>query len=217
MEDGKHMIEDLIESVLRRAGGGDRNHGGNDHYGNGGGYNSNNSNGSGGGVQVQVEQYQFVVPASKCGIIIGRGGDTIKQINQQSGAYCEMDRKTSANQTVEKTFTVKGEQHQVDEAKRLIYDKINIELNFVHLGTSTQTQQAPSQNYGQSAGGPAYQAWGGNGGSGGYQAQSWDQGANQAQPQMGGPGAAGQGADYSQQWIEYYRFVLYLSITNFDF
>ncbi len=38
-------------------------------------------------------------------IIIGRGGDTIKQINQQSGAHCEMDRKTQGNGT-EKSFNI---------------------------------------------------------------------------------------------------------------
>lgn len=38
------------------------------------------------------EEVSFAVPASKCGIVIGRGGETIKLINQQSGAFCEMDR-----------------------------------------------------------------------------------------------------------------------------
>jgi far upstream element-binding protein len=191
------MIEELIESVLRRNGGGGNNQ--NDMFG--GGYGANGQNGSAapgqGGIQVVHEQYQFVVPASKCGIIIGRGGDTIKQINQQSGAYCEMDRKASANQTVEKTFTIKGEQHQVDEAKRLISEKINLDITLVHIGSATVTQPVQN-NYGQPNAQAYQQAWAGY-----NAAQSWDQ--NQAaQASAMGQASANQ-PDYSQQWIEYYR------------
>lgn len=115
-----------------------------------------------------------------------------------------MDRKASANQTNEKTFTTKGEPHQIEEAKRLIQDKINMEINLVYVGTST----APAQQYQNNGQQNAYgQSWGG------YQQQSWEQtpqvqasaasaAAVQQQQQAGG----GQ-ADYSQQWIEYYRLV----------
>lgn len=210
VDDGKRMIEDLIESVMRRNSG--NNHQGGDNW-NGSGSGSNSGGyqqhqpsqpGMPGGVQVVQEQYQFVVPASKCGIIIGRSGDTIKQINSQSGAHCEMDRKISANQTVEKTFTIKGEQHQVDEAKRLIQDKINMDISLTHIGSQTVTQ--PANGYGGGGGGgqssqnPYAQSWGGYGAGSN---QGWDQNA----PQMGGqaaPMAQGQ-PDYSAQWIEYYR------------
>lgn len=216
VDDGKRMIEDLIESVMRRNSG--NNHqsewnGGSGGSSNSGGYQQHQQSQSSmqGGVQVQQEQYQFVVPASKCGIIIGRSGDTIKQINSQSGAHCEMDRKVSANQTVEKTFTVKGEQHQVDEAKRLIQDKINMDIQLVHMGSQTVTQPSNGGGYGGGGGGQgsqnpyaAGQSWGGYGAGSN---QGWDQGGQPGQ--MGAqPGAmpGGQGQpDYSQQWIEYYR------------
>ncbi|CRK93323.1 CLUMA_CG006864, isoform A, partial [Clunio marinus] len=203
VDDGKRMIEDLIESVMRRnneghwngAGGGNNSGGYQQHQqmqGGGGG-------GGGGGVQVVQEQFQFVVPASKCGIIIGRSGDTIKQINSQSGAHCEMDRKVSANQTVEKTFTIKGEQHQVDEAKRLIQDKINMDINLVHIGSQTVTQ--PANGFGGQNAQAPYQQWGGYGAGSN---QGWDQ--NQPGHMPGQPGQIAQGQpDYSQQWIEYYR------------
>lgn len=212
VDDGKRMIEDLIESVMRRNSGNSHGGGGGNSDWNGGSGGSNSSyqqhqpsqQGMAGGVQVQQEQYQFVVPASKCGIIIGRSGDTIKQINSQSGAHCEMDRKVSANQTVEKTFTIKGEQHQVDEAKRLIQDKINMDISLVHMGTQTVTQQANGYSGGggggQSAQAP-YQSWGGyNAGSN----QGWDQGQPGPMGAQPGPMAQNQ-PDYSAQWIEYYR------------
>lgn len=203
VEDGKRKIEELIESVMRRSNQNEWN--GGSAGSNSSGYNQHQQSqhqSMGGGVQVVQEQYQFTVPASKCGIIIGRSGDTIKQINSQSGAHCEMDRKASGNQIAEKTFTVKGEQHQIDEAKRLIQDKINMDINLIHMGSQTVTQ-ASNGNGGYGGGQAAqsaYPSWGG------YQAgsnQGWDQG----QPaQMPAPGAMAQGQpDYSQQWIEYYR------------
>ena len=33
-----------------------------------------------------------LVPSNKCGLIIGKGGETIKQINQSTGAHCEIDK-----------------------------------------------------------------------------------------------------------------------------
>lgn len=216
VEEGKRMIEELIESVQRREQGGggggrgprggdredrgdrgDRQHRGRDQHDNG---NSGQYGNEYSGPQVTREEYTFTVPVNKCGIIIGRGGDTIKQINQQSAAHTEMDRKASANQTTEKTFTVKGEPHQVEEAKRLIQEKINMEINLVYVGSST----VPAQQYQNNSQNAYGQSWGG------YQQQSWDQtqqvqasaasaAAAQQQQQAGGQ------ADYSQQWIEYYR------------
>lgn len=201
VDDGKRMIEDLIESVMRRNNG--NSHQGDWNSGSGGsnsGYQQHQPN-QPGGVQVVQEQYQFVVPASKCGIIIGRSGDTIKQINSQSGAHCEMDRKASGNQTVEKTFTIKGEQHQVDEAKRLIQDKINMDITLVHLGSQTVTQ--PANGFGGGGGQASqnpYQSWGGYGAGSN---QGWDQG--QPGPMAGQAQMAQTQPDYSAQWIDYYR------------
>lgn len=107
-----------------------------------------------------------------------------------------MDRKASANQTTEKTFTVKGEQHQIDEAKRLISEKINIELTLVHVGSQTvPANQGYGNQHNQNNGQQYQQQWG-------YTPQ-WDQ-------QQGQPGAVavqqGQAqGDYSQQWIDYYK------------
>uniref|UniRef100_U5EYN3 Putative psi n=1 Tax=Corethrella appendiculata TaxID=1370023 RepID=U5EYN3_9DIPT len=184
VEEGKRMIEELVESVLRR-----ENQGNQNRNGNGNPQDPNypqQQQQQYQGPQVTREEYTFTVPASKCGILIGRGGDTIKQINQQSGAHCEMDRKVSANQTAEKTFTCKGESHQIEEAKRLICEKINVEINMTYVGSTTVPA---NQVYGNQNGVNPYQGWG-------YTPQ-WDQSSQQAAVQPV--------ADYSQQWIEYYK------------
>lgn len=71
------------------------------------------------------------VPANKCGIIIGRGGETIKQINHQTGAHCELDRRPPPNPN-EKLFIVKGTAEQIDSAKRMMTDKIGIVCSSCH-------------------------------------------------------------------------------------
>jgi len=201
VDEGKIMIEELIDSVLRRnnEGGGRGERGGNDNWSNNRSGGSNfqpqhqqNQSPSMGGVQVQ--QYEFSVPSNKCGIIIGRGGDTIKQINQQSGAHCEMDRNKSANQMDEKTFTIKGDQHQVEEVKRLIQDKINMDIDLQYVGTTTVNQPANKFN----AQNPQSQ-WGASAGGGYNQGQA----AQMPGPQGANP-QSGQ-SDYSLHWIQYYR------------
>ncbi|CAI2352133.1 unnamed protein product [Caenorhabditis sp. 36 PRJEB53466] len=63
------------------------------------------------------------IPASKCGIVIGRGGETIKQINTESGAYCELSREPHQN-PLAKTVVIRGTELQVEHAKHLICVKV---------------------------------------------------------------------------------------------
>jgi len=142
------------------------------------------------------EESTYVVPAAKCGVIIGRGGETIKQINQTTGAHCELDRRPSNNPN-EKVFIIRGTPDQIESAKQLIADKLG---GGVGGGNGA--------GYGGGAGGP--------GGPQGY-GQSWGPPAPYQQPYQhqpidptGGGGMPGMNpqtgqADYSQQWIEYYR------------
>lgn len=67
-------------------------------------------------------------------ILFSLGGETIKQINQQSGAYCELDRRSQNQNSNEKTFTIKGDLDQIETAKRIISEKVQMPLNFVTTG-----------------------------------------------------------------------------------
>eukprot|EP00088_Acartia_fossae_P015901 TRINITY_DN1882_c0_g2_i1.p1 TRINITY_DN1882_c0_g2~~TRINITY_DN1882_c0_g2_i1.p1 ORF type:complete len:495 (+),score=204.85 TRINITY_DN1882_c0_g2_i1:212-1696(+) len=118
----------------------------------------------------------IAVSSDKIGLVIGKGGDTIKSINQASGAFVEIDKRAPQEAT-EKNFIIKGTKDNVERAKQMVLEKIGA---------------APGSGYGAFPG----QTFGGaqaNGG-GGYPGGA---------PGGGAPGA-GQ-ADYSQQWIEYYR------------
>ncbi|XP_024908985.1 far upstream element-binding protein 3-like isoform X8 [Cynoglossus semilaevis] len=72
-----------------------------------------------------LQEVTYTIPADKCGLVIGKGGETIKNINQQSGAHVELQRNpppsTDPNTRV---FTIRGTAQQMDLARQLIDDKI---------------------------------------------------------------------------------------------
>lgn len=49
----------------------------------------------------------------------------IKQINAQSGAHCELDRRTQAVRG-NRTFIIRGDPDSVDTARRLIVEKVGM-------------------------------------------------------------------------------------------
>lgn len=131
--------------MLRRddgSGGGGRGMGGRggpNRYDNRGSNRNGDYGGNGGWDDRRQQQHPqevtFSVPSSKCGVIIGRGGETIKTINQQSGAHCELDRRNPNNQSGnEKTFIIRGDPDQIEAAKRIISEKVQMPLNFMNVG-----------------------------------------------------------------------------------
>lgn len=92
-----------------------------------------------------VQTVQFSVPGNKCGLIIGKGereeeqkkncsltipcspfafpgGDTIRQIQVQSGAHVELHRGAQPNGE-EKLFNIRGTPQQIQLAQQLIRQK----------------------------------------------------------------------------------------------
>ena len=142
-----------------------------------GGMNGGSWGGPGGDYGNQHTEY-VQVPANKCGLVIGKGGETIKNINQSTGAHCEID-KHSPPDAREKTFVIRGPPEAVERAKAMVMEKLG------------------SGGYGGYGGGGSQ--WGGGGG--GYHAGGgggYDGGSAPVNPQTGQP-------DYSSQWAEYYR------------
>lgn len=259
VESARQRIEELIDSVHRRDNEGGGHQGGGGHRGGRGGggggrggFNGNNernggyAGGSGGSnsgapggwgdnsnssqaCQVEVT---FQVPTYKCGVIIGRGGETIKQINQQSGAHCELDRRAPPGNGQEKTFIIRGDNECVENAKRIISDKIQMPLYFTpasggqsaaggsaggnagqinsamptnYPGIPQQQMGYPKQQWGNSPGGPGSDQGSASVGGNSYP-QQWPQQNAEPQPptQVQINPQTGQ-PDYSQQWAAYYR------------
>uniref|UniRef100_A0A673N6H8 Far upstream element-binding protein 1-like n=1 Tax=Sinocyclocheilus rhinocerous TaxID=307959 RepID=A0A673N6H8_9TELE len=108
------IISDLLRSVQA---GGPPGHGG---RGRGRGQGNWNMGPPGG-----LQEFTFTVPTMKTGLIIGKGGETIKNISQQSGARIELQRNPPPNSDPNiKIFTVRGSPQQIDYARQLVEEKI---------------------------------------------------------------------------------------------
>lgn len=66
------------------------------------------------------EQYRMKIPASRTGAIIGKGGETIKQIKQQSGCDIELDKNAKECGPDESVFVIRGSQDKISKARALI-------------------------------------------------------------------------------------------------
>lgn len=71
----------------------------------------------------QQEVFYMHVPANKTGLVIGKGGDTIKQICAESGAHVELSRDPPPNPN-EKVFVIKGTGYQIHHAQHIIRIKV---------------------------------------------------------------------------------------------
>eukprot|EP01138_Halocafeteria_seosinensis_P015102 gb/GECG01015415.1/.p1 GENE.gb/GECG01015415.1/~~gb/GECG01015415.1/.p1 ORF type:complete len:639 (+),score=107.49 gb/GECG01015415.1/:1-1917(+) len=101
IEKAENLIQDIIDNPEKaRAMGQER-----DHYGP--------------GASTYTEQLQ--VPNTCVGTIIGRGGETIRGMQQRSGANIQLQRdaETPVGAT-ERTVTISGQQEQVEKAKELL-------------------------------------------------------------------------------------------------
>ena len=99
---------------MGRGGFGGRGRGG---MGRGGGW-------GGGGGEGDKTEY-VLVPSSKVGLVIGKGGETIKSINAASGAHTEID-KSAPPDAAEKNFIIRGPPECVDRAKQMVMEKIGL-------------------------------------------------------------------------------------------
>ncbi|CAD6211829.1 GSCOCG00003853001-RA-CDS [Cotesia congregata] len=196
--DRKCLLSGKPQAVEQARRGGPRGNGfggGNNNNGGGGGcpneYGGWDRRQGGGNMQDKIEA-TYNVPSIKCGIIIGKDGKTIKQINQQTGAHCELDRRNSGT---EKIFFIRGSPEQVEHAKRIFNEKLGVVCKLKFL-LFYLWQNDPMHDF---QGGNA--AYAGAQGAIGYN-PTWNATAAaqpvQINPQTGQP-------DYSAQWAEYYR------------
>ncbi|KAI7881785.1 hypothetical protein K492DRAFT_176883 [Lichtheimia hyalospora FSU 10163] len=82
------------------------------------------SGGGGGGGRYGGDEREFIqVPKSAVGFIIGRGGETVRSLQEQSGARIKVDPNGDPS-APERTINIFGNPDAVAQAKQLIMDKV---------------------------------------------------------------------------------------------
>jgi rRNA processing protein Krr1/Pno1 len=167
------------------------------------------------------DEIRMPVPANRTGAVIGRGGETIRQLKQQSGCEIELDKNAKIGPGDDKVFIIRGPSDRIQYAQQLINDKVQGNssnegnsnnygassgdyawpANYFQQESSSQSNEAPSNqdNNAQSQWAAYYAQY--------YQSGAANPGGHaQQQPQQpdAAAGAAASG-DYSAQWAEYYR------------
>jgi len=68
----------------------------------------------------------YHAPHDKAGIIIGKGGESIKEINRKSGAFVELDKAyvPAIGNSSDRVFKLRGTADQIVAAQQLMYEKI---------------------------------------------------------------------------------------------
>ncbi|TRY86079.1 hypothetical protein DNTS_030173 [Danionella cerebrum] len=147
----------------------------------------------------------FSLPSHKCGLVIGRGGENVKAINQQTGAFVEISRQPHPNGDPNfKLFTIRGSPQQIDHAKLLIEEKIEGPL--CPLGPGPGGPPGPAGPMGPYNPNPYQPGPPGApqhaGPPGGQYPQGWGSTYQQWQPHD--PSKAAAAADPNAAWAAYY-------------
>uniref|UniRef100_A0A3B5AX09 Far upstream element-binding protein 3-like n=1 Tax=Stegastes partitus TaxID=144197 RepID=A0A3B5AX09_9TELE len=74
-----------------------------------------------------LQEVTYAVPADKCGLVIGKGGETIKNIKEQSRAHVELQRNPPPNTDPNvRIFSIRGTPQQLEKARQLIDERIGV-------------------------------------------------------------------------------------------
>ncbi|XP_034402468.1 far upstream element-binding protein 3 isoform X1 [Cyclopterus lumpus] len=156
--------------------------------------------GSSGGLQ----EVTYAVPADKCGLVIGKGGETIKNIKEQSRAHVELQRNPPPNTDPNvRIFSIRGTPQQLEKARQLIDERIggpgmggnsSFGMNPYNQGPTTPPQQSGAQTFMTGGGwGTTFQIW-------------QPQGQQQQQQQQQQQEHSHNGSQTSQMdWEQYYK------------
>merc|ERR1711953_361396 len=163
----------------------------------------------GGGAEQQVD---YPVPSNRAGVVIGKGGETINQIKEKSGAFVQINKTPPQEHPDWKYFTIRGNQQQIAHAQKLIQEKVG---GPAPPGAAISSPSSGNYSYNQYQGQPQQQQYGqyqnnqSQGGQPDYSAawaQYYAQMGQQQQQQTQSPNQqAAPTQDYSKAWEEYFK------------
>ncbi|KAG0035926.1 hypothetical protein BGZ82_004933, partial [Podila clonocystis] len=139
--EAKRQIQDIINSSMS----GDRFGGGQGGPPRGGGYGSGDYGmGGGGGYGRGGNSQTIQIPSTKVGLVIGRGGETIRDLQDRSGARIAVTPTPHDHTSNMRTVTITGDDHAIQQATGFIEEIVN--------------DTAPRGGYGGGGGGGGYQS-----------------------------------------------------------
>ena len=80
------------------------------------------------------EKLEYIkVESKKAELVVGEGGETIKSINQASGAHVEINRNTPPD-AVKKNFIIRGSVEAVEKGRTMVLEKLGaIKVHFAYI------------------------------------------------------------------------------------
>lgn len=90
---------------------------------------------------------EIMIPGPKVGLIIGKGGETIKQLQERSGAKMVVIQD-GPNQEQEKPLRISGDPAKVEYAKQLVYDLIAEKEMQAYNRRGGRDERQPYNDYG---------------------------------------------------------------------
>ncbi|WMV56898.1 hypothetical protein MTR67_050283 [Solanum verrucosum] len=105
------------------------------------------------GQQSGGEQFSLKVPNNKVGLVIGKGGETIKSMQARTGARIQVIplHLPPGDTSQERTVQIDGSSEQIEAAKQLVYEVIS-EGEDEHLPGVCTSQPNRARNQGMSGG-----------------------------------------------------------------
>ncbi|XP_041428126.1 neuro-oncological ventral antigen 2 L homeolog isoform X1 [Xenopus laevis] len=96
----------------------------------------------------RAKQAKLIVPNTTAGLIIGKGGATVRNIMEESGAWVQLSQKPAGSNLHERVVTVSGEPSQVQKAIHSIIHKSREDppQGTTHLNISYINTQGPVAN-----------------------------------------------------------------------
>ncbi|XP_055087558.1 far upstream element-binding protein 3 isoform X2 [Periophthalmus magnuspinnatus] len=161
-----------------------------------------------------LQEVTYAVPADKCGLVIGKGGETIKNIKEQSRAFVELQRNPPPNTDPNmRIFSIRGTPQQLEKARQLIDERIggpgiggngSFSVSPYSQGPSTPPQHGP-QTYMTGRWGTSFQIWQPQGQQDhSLQTQTQSSPEYKAWGQTSGSSSQQTSADYNA-WVDFYR------------
>ncbi|XP_023002827.1 far upstream element-binding protein 1-like [Cucurbita maxima] len=149
------------------------------------------------------EQFVMKIPNNKVGLVIGKGGETIKSMQARTGARIQVIplHLPPGDTSTERTLQIDGSSEQIESAKQLV-NEVTSENRVRNSGMSGGYQTRPPSSWGPPGAPPMQQPGYGYGQQGGYSGPSSQY--NMQQPPYQGysqPASGGYASNWDQSTV----------------